>query len=70
MRCLCKPVRAVRYHVQVPADLGKPGEELRARAGSELGEVLAQRDVAGLQPGPVRRVRRIQPAPVAEDPSP
>jgi hypothetical protein len=53
-----------------PADLCEMVEEGAPRAGGELGEVGAQRDVAGLQPGPVRRVRRVQPPPVAEDPSP
>jgi hypothetical protein len=52
------------------AHLGEAVEEGAARAGGEPGEGRAQRVVAGLQPGPVRRVRRVQPSPVAEEPFP
>ncbi len=52
------------------AYLGEAVEEGAARAGGEPGEGRAQRVVAGLQPGPVRRVRRVQPSPVAEEPFP
>ena len=49
-------------------DVGDAAEEVGAGAGAELREGAAEGAVVGLQPGPVRRVRRAQPAPVAEEP--
>ncbi len=48
--------------------VGDAAEEVGAGAGAELREGPAEGAVVGLQPGPIRRVGRAEPAPVAEEP--